>query len=131
MAVKKSVFDKMRGLLDDIRGKNKFGKLDFGTLKAMMMLAAVDGEVTADEIGRFREMAEQCHGYNGEAFEALWDSALHSAGYLLLMSRILPPEGLVGAFVCEAEKDVYEKQTLSAPKGHLPLNGEDSDTIGR
>lgn len=34
-------------------------------------------------------------------------------------------------WICEAEKDVYEKQTLSAPKGHLPLNGEDSDTIGR
>jgi len=101
--MKRSVLDKFRDFVDDLTGKNKFGKLDFGTLKTMMMLAAVDGDVAADEIGRFKMMAAQCRGYSGETFDTLWDSALRSAGYVLLQSRLLSAEELVAAFVREAE----------------------------
>jgi len=114
--MKQRVLDRLKGLFDDLTGKNRFGKLDFGTLKAMMMLAAVDGDVSADEIGQFRELAKQCRGYNGESFETLWDAALHSAGYLLLMSRLLPSKGLVGAFVSEAEKDFVQEVVQEVAK---------------
>jgi len=103
--VKQGVFDRLKGLVAELAGKNKFGKLDFGTLKAMMMLAAVDGDVSAGEIGQFWEMAKQCRGYGEASFGELWESALRSAGYLLLQSRLLSPDELVAAFVREAEKD--------------------------
>ena len=99
------IFDRLKGIFDDITGKNRFGKEDFVLLKTALMLAAVDGEVGADEVGRFRELAEKCRGYNGESFDVLWEQALRSAGYLLLQSRFLGPEELAAAFVKEAEKD--------------------------
>ena len=99
------IFDRMKGLFADLTGKNRFGKEDFVLLKTALMLAAVDGEVSADEVGRFRELAEKCRGYNGESFEALWEQALRSAGYLLIQSRFLGTEDLAAAFVKEAERD--------------------------
>jgi len=103
--VKQGVFTRLKGLIGALTGANDFGGTDFGTLKVMLMLAAVDGEVTADEIARFKEMAKRCPGCNGESFEALWEEALHGAGYLLLQSRLLSEGELVAAFVREAEKD--------------------------
>ena len=99
------IFDRMKGLFADLTGKNKFGKEDFVLLKTALMLAAVDGEVGADEVGRFKELAAKCRGYNGESFEALWEQALRSAGYLLIQSRFLGQDELAAAFVKEAEKD--------------------------
>ena len=99
------MFDRMKGLFANLTGKNRFGKEDFVLLKTALMLAAVDGEVSADEVGRFRELAEKCRGYNGESFEVLWEQALRSAGYLLLQSRFLGQDELAAAFVKEAERD--------------------------
>ena len=102
----------MKKVFAELTGKNRFGRMDFVILKTMMMLAAVDGEIAADEIGRFKELAEKCRGYNGESFETLWDAAVRSAGYLLLQSRLLDEEGLVAAFVAEAEKDFVGEVVL-------------------
>ena len=102
----------MKKVFADLTGKNRFDRMDFVLLKTMMMLAAVDGEIAADEIGRFKELAEKCRGYNGESFETLWDAAVRSAGYLLLQSRLLDEEGLVAAFVAEAEKDFVGEVVL-------------------
>lgn len=97
------------GLMNDffanLTGKNRFGKFDFGVLKTMMMLSAVDGNVSAEELERFRKSAAECRGYNGESFETLWESALRSAGYLLLQSKFLKADELVKVFVKEAEKE--------------------------
>jgi len=103
--MKNAVFDRLRNIVAGLTGRNGFGKLDFGILKTMLMMAAVDGDVAADEIVRFKEMSAKCRGYNGESFEALWESAVRSAGYLLLQSRLLPEDELVAAFVREAERD--------------------------
>ena len=102
---KNGIFDRMKGLFADWTGKNRFGKEDFVLLKTTLMLAAVDGEVGADEVSRFKELAEKCRGYNGESFGDLWELALRSAGYLLIQSRFLGPDELAAAFVKEAEKD--------------------------
>ena len=103
--MKSGLIGRLKDLFDELTGKNRFGKPDFMILKTMMMLAAMDGEIAADEVGRFKELAAKCRGYNGESFETLWDAALRSAGYLLIQSRFLDREGLVAAFVAEAEKD--------------------------
>ena len=95
----------MKGIFADLTGKNKFGKEDFVLLKTALMLAAVDGDVSADEVGCFRELAEKCRGYNGDSFEILWEKALRSTGYLLVQSRFLGAEALAAAFVKEAEDD--------------------------
>ena len=103
--MKKGLTDRVKDVLAELTGKNRFERLDFVILKTTLMLAAADGEVAADEIVRFKELAAKCRGYSGEMFEALWDAALRSAGYLLLQSHFLGHDGLVAAFVEEAEKD--------------------------
>ena len=111
--MKTSVLDRLRGLFAELPGKNRFDKVDFVILKTMLMLAAVDGEIGNDELERFKEVAVKCRGYSGETFETLWDDALRSAGYLLLQSRFLDREGLVAAFVKEAEKDFVGEIVLA------------------
>ena len=112
------IFDRMKGLFADLTGKNRFGKEDFVLLKTALMLAAVDGEVGADEVGRFKELAEKCRGYNGESFEVLWEQALRSAGYLLIQSRFLGEDEIAEAFVKEAEKDFVGTVVLETKDEH-------------
>ena len=106
------LIDRMRDVFAELTGKNKFDRLDFAILKTLLMLSAVDGEVGDGEVGRFKELAAKCSGYNGEAFDTLWDAAVRSAGYLLLQSRFLDREKLVAAFVREAEKDFVGELAL-------------------
>lgn len=114
--MKISTFAKFKDIFDDLIGKNRFSKFDFVVLKTMMMLAAVDGEISADEIDSFRSFAEKCRGYGGESFDKLWDAAVHSAGYLLLQTRFVEQEDLVKAFVKEAEKDFVGEIALDEVK---------------
>ena len=111
--MKMALIDRLKDLFAELTGKNRFDRVDFVILKTMLMLAAVDGEVGDDEIGRFRELAAKCRGYSGETFETLWDAALRSAGYLLLQSRFLGRDELVAAFVREAERDFVGEIVLA------------------
>ena len=99
------MFGRLKGLFAELTGKSGFDRMDFVLLKTTLMLAALDGEVAEDEIERFKALAEKCRGYSGESFGALWDSAVRSAGYLLLQSRFLGKDELVATFVREVEKD--------------------------
>ena len=99
------MFSRMKELFSGLTGKNKISKEDLVLLKTALMLAAVDGEVAADEVARFKTLAEQCRGYSGESFDVLWDNALRSAGYLLIQSQFLERDELVDLFVRECEKD--------------------------
>ena len=100
-----TLMGRLKNIFAELTGKNRFERLDFVLLKTTLMLAAADGEVAADEIARFKDLAAKCRGYSGESFETLWDAALRSAGYLLLQSHFLGHAELVAAFVKEAEKD--------------------------
>ena len=95
----------MKSFFARLTRKKRFEKEDFVLLKTALMLAALDGEVGEDEVARFRTLAEKCRGYSGEAFKLLWESALRSAGYLLLQTHFLAQDELVATFVREAEKD--------------------------
>ena len=101
---KNSVFDRLRAIIDHLKGKDRIGKLDLGVLQTMMMLAAMDGDISDKEISAFKEMASGCRGYDSASFQALFESTLRSAGYLLVLTRFLDHDALVAAFVREAEK---------------------------
>lgn len=107
--MKKSILNRLRDVFSEQTGKNMFGKLDKGILKTLMMLAAVDGEIADVEISSFKELARKLRGYNGESFDAVWETALHGAGYILLQARFSDVDGLVAAFVKEAEADFVDE----------------------
>ena len=110
---------RLKNIFAELTGKNRFERLDFVLLKTTLMLAAADGEVAADEIVRFRELAAKCRGYSGESFETLWDAALRSAGYLLIQSHFLGHNELVEAFVKEAEKDFVGEVVLETAEERI------------
>ena len=114
-----TLIERMKGVFAELTGKNRFERLDFVLLKTTLMLAAADGEVAADEVARFKELAAKCRGYSGESFEMLWDEALRSAGYLLLQSHFLGHDELVAAFVKEAEKDFVGKVVLETAEERI------------
>ena len=117
--MKNGLMELIKDVFAGLTGKNRFERQDFVLLKTTLMLAAVDGEVTADEISRFKELAAKCRGYSGETFETLWDAALRSAGYLLLQSHFLEHGELVAAFVKETEKDFVGEVVLETSAGRI------------
>ena len=96
-------------VLSSRMGRRWLGRADFAVLRTLMLLAAVDGEVSSGELDYFRSVID---GYTddvgGRTREALWKSALHGAGYLVLQGRFLSRDGLIAAFVEEAEGDFVE-----------------------
>ena len=110
---KVSIIDRMRSIIDELTGRNRFDRVDFVILKTMLMLAAVDGAVDAGEVAQFKELSAKCRGHDGETFEVLWDAAVRSAGYLLLQSHFLDRNELVASFVQEAEKDFVGEIVLA------------------
>ena len=83
---------------------SELGRVDFGVLTVAMMVAALDGVIRPEELAAFAKLAKKCRVSDGER-AAYYESALHSAGYILLMSRSgLSEKALVAAFVREAAK---------------------------
>lgn len=99
----------LTGLLKAIATKRNFGKLDAAMLKTAMMLAALDGDVSAEELATFKEMARNCEGCTEHSFAKLWEESLRATGYLLVQSRILSPEELVALFVEETKRQFVEQ----------------------
>lgn len=75
---------------------------DFGVLEVAMMVAAMDGEVKADEVSAFKRLARKCRGWTGPAAVKALSAALHAAGYLVVESRLVKERALLSAFVREA-----------------------------
>ena len=96
------LFERLRAAVDELKRVKRIGKLDLGVLRTMMMLAAVDGDISDGEIAAFKEMASGCQGYSPESFPELFESTLRSAGYLLVLSRFRSRDELIAAFVREA-----------------------------
>lgn len=83
---------------------SKLGKVDFGVLTVAMMIAALDGTIQPSELAAFQKLSRQCRVGEGEmAFR--YEMALHSAGYILLVSRSgLSKKAIVQTFLREAER---------------------------
>ena len=86
--------------VEKLRGKG-FG---WAVFRAVMMLAAVDGEIAKEELSLYRELAEQMRGGNAEGFDALWAESVKGMAYIGFLSEMLEPEKLVREFVREAGK---------------------------
>ena len=95
---------------------SELGKVDFGVLTVAMMVAALDGVILPAELVAFQKLAKKCRVSDGER-AAYYESALHSAGYILLMSRSgLSEKALVAAFTKEAAKVLPKGFTGGRPE---------------
>ena len=79
--------------------RRKFG---WAVLRAVMMLAAADGEIAKEELSQYRELAEQLRGGDAAEFDALWAESVKGMAYIGFVSEMLAPEELVREFVREA-----------------------------
>ena len=96
---------------------SELGQVDFGVLTVAMMVAALDGVIEQSELKAFSKLSDQCRVGAGEK-AARYESALHSAGYMLLVSRSgASQKAIVQTFVAEAEKVL--------PEGFAGGKGED------
>ena len=110
---KKGVIGKLKeALAARLRRNGTLNRLDAGCLKVMLMVAAVDGELSEAELDMFRSATEKACDGTGKTFSEVWDAAVRSAGYLLLQARILSNEEIVEKFVAEAERDFVGEVSL-------------------
>ena len=86
--------------------ESRVGKRQFGweVFRAVMMLAAVDGEIAKEELSQYRGLAEKFRDGNATDFDALWAESVKAMAYIGFLSEMLEPEELVREFVREAGK---------------------------
>ena len=77
-------------------------QLGWAVFRAVMMLAAVDGEIDKEELSLYRELAERMRGGNVARFDDLWAESVKEMAYIGFLSEMLSPEELVREFVREA-----------------------------
>ena len=100
-------------------GMNQFG---WAVFRAVMMLAAVDGEIDKEELSLYRELAEKFREGNAADFDALWAESVKAMAYIGFLSEMLEPEELVREFVREAGKglgadDIATLERMAAADG--------------
>lgn len=76
----------------------------WAVFRAVMMLAAVDGEIDKEELSLYRELAEKFREGNAVRFDALWAESVKGMAYIGFLSEMLEPEELVREFVRETGK---------------------------
>lgn len=84
------------------------GAASFGILRAMMMVAAVDGHISPPEMQAFWANAKKFGNVDPRELPALWKSALSSAGYLALQAMMLPKDELVAEFLRVVDDDFVQ-----------------------
>ena len=77
---------------------------DWAVFRAVMMLAAVDGEIDKEELSLYRELAEKFREGDAADFDALWAESVKGMAYIGFLSEMLEPEDLVREFVHEVGK---------------------------
>ena len=82
-----------------------------GALKAMMLLSAVDGDISRDEMKTFWDHAQRCKDIDSETLNDLWKSALTSAGYLAMQSLLMGKDELVAEFMRLVDADFVQRVT--------------------
>ena len=85
-------------------GAPQSGEFESAVLKAAMMLAAVDGEISSEELSLYRNLAQELRGENAETFAGLWEHSVRAMAYVGFLSEMLQPEEIVREYVREAGK---------------------------
>ena len=98
------------------------GEFGWAVFRAVMMLAAVDGEIDKEELSLYRELAERMRGGNAAEFDALWAESVKGMAYIGFLSEMLEPERLVREFVREVGKglradDIATLERMAAADG--------------
>ena len=96
--------------------------LELPVLRAVMMLAAVDGEIDKEELSLYRELAERMRDGNAAEFNALWAESVKGMAYIGFLSEMLEPERLVREFVREVGRglgadDIATLERMAAADG--------------
>lgn len=78
------------------------GKLDAAFLKVAMLVSALDGNVTDEELAAFERLAKECRGYNEESSRKVFMDGIRAAGYIELYSRFASVDNCLEAFSKEA-----------------------------
>ena len=86
--------------------ESRVGKQQFGwaVFRAVMMLAAVDGEIDKEELSLYRELAEKFRNGSAADFDVLWAESVKGMAYIGFLAEMMEPEELVREFVHEAGK---------------------------
>ena len=96
----KSCFNERTG---NAVGAAESRRAESAALKAVMMLAAVDGEITKGELSLYHDLAQEFRGDDDEAaFEAMWARSVRAMAYLGFLSEMLTAEEIVREYVREA-----------------------------
>ena len=83
-------------------GDGENGEFGWAVFRVVMMLAAVDGEITKEELSLYRELAEKFREGDAADFDVLWAESVKGMAYIGFLSEMLEPEELVREFVREA-----------------------------
>ena len=59
----------------------KYGKIDYGVVKVAFMVAALDGEVSKDELAALDALQKKCRGYSPKTAAKVLDEAMRSSGW--------------------------------------------------
>lgn len=92
----------------------------FAVLRAMMMLAAVDGEIAREELTLYRQLAEEFRGVDAALFEEKWEQAVRAMAYMGFLSEVVSPEELAREFAREVRsgfvgvKDIDSARVITA-----------------
>ena len=98
------------------------GEFRWAVFRAVMMLAAVDGEIDKEELSLYRELAERFREGDAAGFDALWAESVKGMAYLGFLSEMLEPERLVREFVREVGEglradDIATLERMAAADG--------------
>lgn len=87
------------------RAADGTGDLALVILKAMMLLAAADGEIAKEELTLYRELADECRKTGLADFDGWWERSVRGMSCIGFMSETLAPEDLAREFVRETGDD--------------------------
>ena len=112
-----NALQKLMGALPAAKPKTGDASLQLrcGVLKAMIMLSAVDGNITRPELELFWKYVREGEDLNEEIVSALWKDSLKAAGYLAMQALVLTPDELTLEFLEEVD-DCFVQRVKGASK---------------
>lgn len=84
--------------------RRKMDKVDLAVLRVSILIAALDGDVSKDELGEFSRLATDIPEYSPKDANQAFMDTLRAAGYLMLLSRVVGQDALLEAFIVEVER---------------------------
>ena len=82
----------------------KVNKNEVAAVRISLLIAALDGDVSKEEILKFRDFVHSCDGYTADEIESTCASTLRAAGYLMLLARVADKDAVIDVFVSEANR---------------------------